>query len=57
MEVVQLGRPNGLAFSCRERAAQGEFKNRTISRAKRSAAMPCWAYCALSGQQWQIYKP
>jgi hypothetical protein len=35
--------PNGLAFSCRERAAQGEFKIRTISRAKRSTAMPCWA--------------
>jgi len=35
-------RPNGLAFSCRERAAQGGFKKGTISRAKRSTAMPCW---------------
>ena len=30
--------PNGLAFSCRERAAQDGFKKGPISRAKRSAA-------------------
>ena len=34
--------PNGLAFSCRERAGK-TVKIRTISRAKRSAAMPGWA--------------
>jgi hypothetical protein len=34
--------PNGLAFSCRERAGEA-FKMPTISRAKRSAAMPGWA--------------
>src|SRR5690349_18025745 len=35
--------PNGLAFSCRERAAQDHVQKATISRAKRSAAMPGWA--------------
>jgi len=30
--------PNGLAFSCRERAAQDYIKKPTISRAKRSTA-------------------
>src|SRR6266540_1043127 len=35
--------PNGLAFSCRERAAQDHVKIAPISRAKRSAAMPGWA--------------
>ena len=37
-----MSRPNGLAFSCRERAGKA-FKIRPISRAKRSAAMPGWA--------------
>jgi hypothetical protein len=32
--------PNGLAFSCRERAAQDHLKKAAISRAKRSTAMP-----------------
>src|SRR5262245_53211037 len=35
------GRPNGLAFSCRERAARDDFKKATISRTKRSTAMLC----------------
>jgi hypothetical protein len=35
-------RPNGLAFSCRERIRKA-LQNRRISRAKRSAAMPGWA--------------
>ncbi len=35
--------PNGLAFSCGERAAWEHVKKATISRAKRSAAMPGWA--------------
>jgi hypothetical protein len=35
--------PNGLAFSCRECAARDNPKKPTISRAKRSAAMPGWA--------------
>jgi hypothetical protein len=34
--------PNGLAFSCGERAAPESIKIGTISRAKRSAAMPGW---------------
>jgi hypothetical protein len=34
--------PNGLAFSCRERAGKGSQKP-TIARAQRSAAMPGWA--------------
>jgi len=34
--VTALKPPNGLPFSCRERAAQNGFKNRTISRAKGS---------------------
>src|SRR3954469_4765541 len=34
--------PNGLAFSCRERMIP-PLKMPTISRAKRSAAMPGWA--------------
>ncbi len=34
--------PNGLAFSCRERAGRS-CEKRTISRAKRSTAMPGWA--------------
>ena len=33
--------PNGLAFSCCERAASHRFKKATISRAKRSTATPC----------------
>jgi hypothetical protein len=32
--------PNGLVFSCRERAAAERIKNPTISRAKRSAGTP-----------------
>src|SRR5215213_4764342 len=41
--IVDGERPNGMAFSCRERAGRS-VKKRTISRAKRSAAMPCrWA--------------
>jgi hypothetical protein len=35
-------RPNGLVFSCRERAGRC-LQKRTISRAKRSAGTPCWA--------------
>ena len=46
-------RANGLAFSCGERAAYNHVKNRTISRAKRSAAMPCSAAAALLDlRQW-----
>jgi len=37
--------PNGLVFSCRERAAQNDFKKARISRAKRSTATPCSAAC------------
>jgi len=35
--------PNGLAFSCRERVAQTDFKKGPIARAKRSVATPCSA--------------
>jgi len=42
-EIEGVKRPNGLAFSCRERAAQDHIKKATISRAKRSTAMPGWA--------------
>jgi hypothetical protein len=35
--------PNGLAFSCGERAAQDDFKKARILRAKRSTATPCSA--------------
>jgi hypothetical protein len=42
--VLMRKRPNGLAFSCRERAAQDDFKKGPISRAKRSTATPCWAH-------------
>jgi hypothetical protein len=44
--------PNGLAFSCRERAAQDAFKKPAILRAKRSTATPGWAAFAphLSGK-------
>jgi hypothetical protein len=38
---------NGLAFSCREHAAQNDPKKARISRAKRSAAMPGWTAGAL----------
>ena len=39
--------PNGLAFSCRERAAQNGVKKPTILRAKRSTATPCWVAARL----------
>src|SRR5438045_2501549 len=39
----RMRRPNGLAFSCRERATQDVLKKGTISRAQRSAALPGWA--------------
>ena len=39
---VTLRPPNGLAFSCRERAAQASLKKGAILRAKRSTATPCW---------------
>jgi hypothetical protein len=41
-------RPNGLAFSCRERTARDHVQKATISRAKRSAAMPGWAVALIS---------
>jgi hypothetical protein len=41
--------PNGLPFSCRERAAQQGIKKATISRAKRSAGTAGWA--AYPGQE------
>ena len=37
-----MERPNGLAFSCRERRHK-LFKKAPISCAKRSTATPCWA--------------
>ncbi len=42
-------RPNGLALSCRERAAHNHVKIATISRAQRSAAMPGWAAIPTAG--------
>jgi hypothetical protein len=41
-------RPNGLAFSCRERAGTS-FQKGTISRAKRSTATPGWAGPTITG--------
>jgi hypothetical protein len=38
---------NGLAFSCRERAAQISIKKGAILRAKRSTATPCSAAAVL----------
>ena len=35
--------PNGLPFSSRKRATKAPIKNRTISRAQRSAGTACWA--------------
>ena len=42
-------RPNGLAFSCRERAAQTSIKKRATLRAKRSTATPCWTHTLAVG--------
>src|SRR4051794_30549037 len=40
LSSLLVSAPNGLAFSCGERAALDHIKTGTISRAKRSAAMP-----------------
>ena len=53
---VWVGAPNGLAFSCRERAAQDDAKKATISRAKRSAATPGWAARLAWLQPWLEHK-
>src|SRR5258708_39119059 len=38
LTLYSIAPPNGLAFSCCERAARDRIKKRTISRAQRSAA-------------------
>ena len=52
--------PNGVAFSCRERAASNHVKKPTISRAQRSTATPGWAArraVRLSGQSVTVRLP
>jgi len=42
-ELSLIEPPNGLPLSCRERAAENDFKKAPISRAKRSATAACSA--------------